>query len=56
MSLDRTGGRVHATVYDRRQGACHWILQEVGCMPLDRTGGRVHITGYDRRQGAYHWI
>jgi hypothetical protein len=45
MSLDMRGGRVHFPRYERRQGACHWILQEAGCMSLYMTGGRVHVAG-----------
>ncbi len=66
MPLYVAGGRVHATVHDRRLVACDWIGQEAGCMPLDMTGdrvrfpdmkrGRVHVTGCDRRHNACHWI
>jgi hypothetical protein len=34
MPLDMTGGREHATVYDRRQVACDWIDRRQGaCLP-----------------------
>ncbi len=51
MSLNLTGGRVHVTVYDRRQGA---FPQKAGGMSLDLAGGRVHVTVYDSGQGACH--